>query len=39
MLTPNASDLAMRLVHETGEVQFDGLLSQAGEVHLAHSDS
>ena len=32
MLTPNASDLEMRLVHEFGEVQFDGLLSQAGEV-------
>lgn len=32
MLTPNASDLQMRLVHEFGEVQFDGLLSQAGEV-------
>lgn len=29
MLTPNASDLEMRLTHEFGEVQFDGLLSQA----------
>jgi hypothetical protein len=35
MLTPNASDLAMRLTHEYGEVQFDGLLSQAGEVFFA----
>ena len=32
MLNANASDLAMGLKYETGEVPFDGLLSQATEV-------
>ena len=38
MLSPNASDINMRMSHEFGEVPFDGLLSQAGEVHFQVSN-